>query len=59
MIAGSTVAGGLVVVLFFGDPRFKVPTTSCFAVVGSVAIVAAWQWGAERIGSRSRPDPGQ
>jgi 4-amino-4-deoxy-L-arabinose transferase-like glycosyltransferase len=59
MIAGSTVAGGLVVVLFFGDPRFKVPTTSCFAVVASVAIVAAWRWGAERIVSRSRPDSGQ
>ncbi len=37
-LLGSTLAGLLVVVAFFGDPRFKVPSTPLFALLAAVAL---------------------
>jgi 4-amino-4-deoxy-L-arabinose transferase-like glycosyltransferase len=42
VLALATVAIASVPVIVFGDPRFKVPATPCFAVVAGFAMVAAW-----------------
>lgn len=46
-----TLAGFVVPVFFFGDARFKVPVTPCYAVLAAVAGVALW----DRL--RPRPSP--
>jgi 4-amino-4-deoxy-L-arabinose transferase-like glycosyltransferase len=40
MVLAAAVSGALVPVLFFGDPRFKVPTAPCFALLAATAVVA-------------------
>ena len=43
VVAGATIAIALAVpVMVFGDPRFKVPATPCFAVLAGVAVVWVW-----------------
>jgi hypothetical protein len=39
-ILGATVTSALVPILVFGDGRFKVPSTPCFAILAGVATVA-------------------
>ena len=39
-LLGLTLAGVMVPMLFFGDPRFKVPTTPLLAIFAGVAAVA-------------------
>ncbi len=51
-LVAATLAGVGVVVVFFGDPRFKVPTTPLFAVLAAVALSSWWQRSGPRI---SRP----
>ncbi len=42
-LVGLTIAGIVVPVLFFGDPRFKVPTTPLFAVFAGLAVAVAFR----------------
>ena len=39
-IVGATLAGALVPVMFFGDPRFKMAVSPCFAVLAGAGFVA-------------------
>ena len=39
-LLGLILAGVMVPMLFFGDPRFKVPTTPLLAIFAGVAAVA-------------------
>jgi 4-amino-4-deoxy-L-arabinose transferase-like glycosyltransferase len=55
-LVGATLAGLLVVMAFFGDPRFKVPTTPLFALLASVALTWAWDKSHSRI---SRTEAGE
>lgn len=41
-LVASALAGVGVVVVFFGDPRFKVPTTPLFALLAAVALRSWW-----------------
>jgi hypothetical protein len=41
--AALTVSGILLPVLFFGDPRFKVPATPLFAIFAATTVVATWE----------------
>ena len=53
-MVAMAVAGMLVPVLFFGDTRFKVPTTPLFALFAGLAVVAMTRWG-----RRDQPAPAQ
>ncbi len=58
-LLGLTLAGVAVPVLFFGDPRFKVPTTPLFAVFAGLALVEllAWSGWPEPKESEQAPEP--
>ena len=40
-LIGVTVTSALVPLIVFGDPRFKLPTTPCFALLAALAV-ASW-----------------
>jgi 4-amino-4-deoxy-L-arabinose transferase-like glycosyltransferase len=54
-LVASALAGVVVVVAFFGDPRFKVPTTPLFALLAGVAVSTWWERRRARISSEATP----
>jgi 4-amino-4-deoxy-L-arabinose transferase-like glycosyltransferase len=42
VVVFTTLATALVPIIVFGDGRFKVPATPCFAVLAGVAVVWVW-----------------
>jgi 4-amino-4-deoxy-L-arabinose transferase-like glycosyltransferase len=42
VVVFTTLATALVPIIVFGDGRFKVPATPCFAVLAGVAVVSLW-----------------
>ena len=52
-LLGLTLAGVMVPMLFFGDPRFKVPTTPLLALFAGSAVVAL----IDRVRTRSQDPP--
>jgi len=54
-VLAAALASFLVPVLVFGDPRFKVPATPCFALLAGVAVVAVLD--RLRRGADLPPDP--
>jgi hypothetical protein len=48
-LVAAALAGVFVVVVFFGDPRFKVPSTPLFALLAAVALSGWWEHRPRRI----------